>query len=44
MDSSKHFHENSVAKIIVDVAFKIHKSMGPGLLESAYQSFMVKDL
>jgi len=27
----------SVAKEIVDAAFKIHKEFGPGLLESAYQ-------
>jgi len=44
MNSSKPFTENSIAKIIVDVAYKIHKTMGPGLLESAYQSFMVNDL
>ena len=39
-----HFTENSIAKIIVDVAYQIHKTMGPGLLESAYHSFMVNDL
>ncbi|MBW6474402.1 MAG: GxxExxY protein [Anaerolineaceae bacterium] len=44
MDSLNHFTENSIAKIIVDVAYQIHKSMGPCLLESAYQSFMVNDL
>ena len=44
MNSSKPFTENSIAKIIVDVAYQIHKTMGPGLLESAYQSFMVNDL
>ena len=44
MDSLKHLTENSIAKIIVDVAYQIHKSMGPGLLESAYQSFLVNDL
>jgi len=27
----------SVAKDIVDAAFKVHKEFGPGLLESAYQ-------
>ncbi|MBE0686311.1 MAG: GxxExxY protein [Anaerolineaceae bacterium] len=44
MDSPEPFTENSIAKIIVDVAYKIHKTMGPGLLESAFQSFMVNDL
>lgn len=36
--------ENEVAKIIVDVAFKIHTSLGPGLLESVYEAVMVHDL
>ena len=30
-------HENEIAEIIVDCAFKIHKTLGPGLLESVYQ-------
>ena len=34
-------NENEIAKIVVDVAFKIHTQIGPGLLESAYQAFMV---
>ena len=29
--------ENEIAKVIVDVAFKIHSSLGPGLLESVYE-------
>ncbi|HSM25361.1 MAG TPA: GxxExxY protein [Anaerolineaceae bacterium] len=37
-------NENSVAKIIVDVAFQIHKRIGPGLLESAYQTIMINEL
>ncbi len=36
--------ENEIAKIIVDVAFKIHTQFGPGLLESAYQALMVYEL
>ena len=36
--------ENEIAKIIVDVAFKIHTQYGPGLLESAYQALMVYEL
>jgi GxxExxY protein len=36
--------ENAAAKVVVDCAFKIHKSLGPGLLESAYQECMVKEL
>jgi len=36
--------ENEVAKIIVDVAFKIHTTLGPGLLESVYEAVMEHDL
>ncbi len=33
-----------VAKLIVDAAIKVHKSLGPGLLESAYQYCHVYEL
>jgi len=36
--------ENEIAKIIVDVAYKIHVALGPGLLESVYESAMAHDL
>jgi GxxExxY protein len=36
--------ENEIAKVIVDAAFKIHKQIGPGLLESAYEALMVHEL
>ena len=36
--------ENEIAKIIVDVAFKIHTTLGPGLLESVYEAVMEHDL
>ncbi len=29
--------ENEIAKIAVDVAYELHNSLGPGLLESVYQ-------
>ena len=32
--------ENEISKEIVDVAFKIHSTYGPGLLESVYQAIM----
>lgn len=35
--------ENPVSKQIVDCAFKIHKALGPGLLESAYAECMQKE-
>jgi GxxExxY protein len=37
-------HENEVAKIIVDCAFKIHNTLGPGLLESVYEAVLTYEL
>jgi GxxExxY protein len=37
-------HENDVAKIVVDAAYKIHSQLGPSLLESAYQAILVYEL
>jgi GxxExxY protein len=36
--------ENELSKIIVDIAFKIHKRLGPGLLESVYEEIMYFEL
>jgi GxxExxY protein len=36
--------ENEISKIIVDCAFKIHNSLGPGLLESVYQAALAYEL
>jgi len=36
--------ENEIAQQIVDAAFKIHKTLGPGLLESAYQAILIYEL
>lgn len=36
--------ENEMAKIIVDVAFRIHKELGPGLFESVYESVLDYEL
>ena len=36
--------ENEIATIIVDIAFKIHCAIGPGLLESAYEAVMIYEL
>ena len=35
--------ENHVAKQAVDCAFKVHKLLGPGLLESAYVECLAKE-
>jgi len=36
--------ENEIATQIVDAAYKIHTTLGPGLLESVYQKVMVHEL
>lgn len=36
--------ENEVAKEVVDVAFKMHNALGPGLLESVYEVVMAHEL
>ena len=37
-------HENEIAKLIVESAYKIHVNLGPGLLESAYQVVLAYEL
>jgi GxxExxY protein len=36
--------ENEIAAIIVDAALKIHRTLGPGLLESVYQATLSYEL
>lgn len=36
--------ENEISKIIVDVAFRIHSQLGPGLLESVYEEIMYYEI
>src|SRR3989304_506291 len=36
--------ENELAKIVIDLCFKIHKTLGPGLLESVYESALCYEL
>ena len=37
-------HENEIASIIVDACFKVHTVMGPGLLESVYETALSYEL
>lgn len=41
---SKKYTENQLSKIILDSAIKVHRSLGPGLLESAYQKCLAYEL
>jgi len=36
--------ENYLAKVVVDIAFVIHKALGPGLLESVYEKCFCHEL
>ena len=36
--------ENEIATQIVDAAYQIHKALGPGLLESAYEAVLAYEL
>ena len=37
-------HENEISKIIIGAAIEVHKALGPGLLESAYQECLYYEL
>jgi len=36
--------ENQISKVIFDCALKVHKALGPGLLESAYEQCLYYEL
>jgi len=36
--------ENELAKIVFDAGMKVHKALGPGLLESAYEECLYYEL
>lgn len=36
--------ENQLSRIVVDLALRVHKKLGPGLLESAYQECLYYEL
>ena len=36
--------ENELSKIIVDLSYKIHTKLGPGLLESVYEAILYHEL
>ena len=41
---TKIITENELSKIIVDVSYKIHTKLGPGLLESVYEAVLYHEL
>lgn len=43
--SGKNFmNENELSKLVFDCALKVHKALGPGLLESAYEECLYYEL
>ena len=36
--------ENDIAKKVLDVALRVHRGLGPGLLESVYETVMAVTL
>jgi GxxExxY protein len=37
-------HENDITGIVIDTAIAVHKSLGPGLLESVYEVVLTYEL
>jgi GxxExxY protein len=37
-------HENEISKIVLDIAFKVHNELGPGLFESVYETVIEHEL
>ena len=37
-------NENDLARIVVDAAYKLHTTLGPGLLESVYETVLAHEL
>jgi len=37
-------HENEIARIVFESALRVHKKLGPGLLESAYQECLIYEI
>ena len=36
--------ENEISKVLVDIFYKVHKTLGPGLLESVYEAAICYEL
>jgi GxxExxY protein len=44
MQGTQSLTENQISKIVFDCALKIHRELGPGLLESAYEECLYYEL
>jgi len=43
-EGKSEMHENAIAEIVVDACFKVHTTLGPGLLESVYEAALAQEL
>jgi GxxExxY protein len=43
-EKKKNMTENELAKIAVDICYRIHTELGPGLLESVYEAAFAHEL
>src|SRR5688572_3379409 len=41
---TRNYSENELSKFVFDAALKVHHTLGPGLLESAYQKCLYYEL
>ncbi len=39
-----NMNENEIAKIVFECALKVHRTLGPGLLENTYEECMFYEL
>lgn len=44
MANNQKLTENEIAKIVIDRALKVHRRLGPGLLESVYEAALAFEL
>ncbi len=44
MDILKPLSENDLSRLCLDAAFKVHRTLGPGLLENAYEHCLAYEL
>ncbi len=40
----KNMHENEISGVIIDFSLKVHRALGPGMLESVYQAALAYEL
>jgi GxxExxY protein len=44
VEKNKNMTENEISKILVNIFLKVHRSLGPGLLESIYEAAICYEL